>query len=814
MSYLIGLFLGNYLYFPTRPTLIGIATLLLIFLVAILRQWKWLSIALFPTIFILIGGLFINLYTHPSFPKNHISNFLKDDYLNVQGSLYKPPKLLEDRSRFYVNAERVYLNEGHVNVNGKLLLTIGDTGINLKYGDRIRFICKLYRPRNFNNPGGFDYSRYLAFQGISATGYLKSSGEIVKMAEGDGNFFRKAIEGLREKIRRFIDEETELPNRYIIKALLLGEKGEIPRKRREDFTAAGVAHILAISGLHLGFIALVAFAVFRGILRYSERLMLAFDINKVSAVLTVFPVLFYAYIAGFSVSTFRATIMIMTFLTAIIIDRQRDLYNTLAVAALIISVISPTAIFDVSFQLSFVSVLVILFLIPRFLYYLSLIPGLPAKSTPSATKKTGRYIGFLALVSIAATLGTGPIVAYHFNRVAPLGFISNIVIVPMVGFLIIPLSLLVALTIFVSPSLASLFLGLDSIIAGSLVDLVGLFAHLPSVSFWVTTPTILEIILFYLFIAALFNIKRLKRVGWITLVLLLFIGADYFYWHYANNLDPDFHVTFLSVGQGDSAVVEFPGGKRMLIDGGGFYNDSFDTGRNIIAPFLWKKKIKRIDYLILSHPHPDHLNGLRFIARNFNVREIWASGQGINLESYNELMDIIEDRGIKKVKMDVNTPTRYINGVRVDIYNPPVPLFREQEIGLHQSLNNNSLVVKLTFKGVSFLFTGDIHEEAENILVEFGDRLKSTVLKVPHHGSSTSSTKGFLARVQPSYAVFSVGYKNRFGFPKKEVVERYRDLGCKIYQTDRDGAIAMVTDGEELRVKSSSPLGKRYAWQR
>ncbi|PIQ45648.1 MAG: DNA internalization-related competence protein ComEC/Rec2 [Deltaproteobacteria bacterium CG12_big_fil_rev_8_21_14_0_65_43_10] len=802
ISYLLGLLLGNYLYLSAKPTLTLIAALLLIFLGAILLNWKGLGIILFPVVFVLIGSLMMNLHTFPSIPHNHISKLLKDEGINVQGSLYEPPKLLLDRSRLYINAERVYSKRCYTKVTGKILLTIGGSGSDLKYGDRVRFICKLHRARNFGNPGGFDYSRHLALQGIFVTGYLKSSMEIIRIGEGESNYFWKTIEGFREKIRNFIDKEPKLPNRAIIKALLLGETGEIPEETRDNFTVTGLAHILAISGLHMAFIALVASIIIRGILRYSERLILALDINKVAAILTIFPVLFYGFIAGLGVSTLRATIMIVTFLIAIVIDRQRDLYNTLSTAAFIITVISPASIFDVSFQLSFVSVLAILYLTPKFLHYLSLVQGLPAKFTPSVTKVIGRYTGSLVLVSITATMGTAPIVAYHFNRVALLGFIPNIVIVPLVGFIIVPLCLLIAIMIFISPSLAPIFLRLDSVIAGFAVDMVRLFTHLPGVSFWVTTPTLLEITLFYLFIVFLFNVNRLKMARYIALVLLAIIIGDYSYWYYTKNFNRNLRVTFLSVGQGDSALIEFPKGKRMIIDGGGGgYNDSYDTGRHILAPFLWKEKIERVDYLLLSHPHPDHLNGLRFIAKNFEVKEIWTNGQSTDMESYLELMEIVNREGIKKVTVNVETLPKYINGVRVDIYNPPVQLFQGEGMNIKSSFNNNSVVVKLRFKEVSLLFTGDVEEEAEKKLVQLGSRLESTVIKVPHHGSLRSNTEEFLGKVHPSYAVFSVGYKNRFGFPKMQVLERYRDLDSRTYRTDTDGAITMVTDGVSFRVE-------------
>ncbi|MFH2013328.1 MAG: DNA internalization-related competence protein ComEC/Rec2 [Pseudomonadota bacterium] len=800
ISYLLGLLLGNYICLPAKLTLIVITALMLIFLVAILLKWRTLSIIFSPVIFTLVGSLMMNLYTFPLIPHNHISKQLRDESINLQGTLYEPPELLEDRSRLYIDAERIYNKNEYIKVVGKILLTVGDTETGLNYGDRVRFICKSRRPRNFNNPGNYNYSKYLALQGIFATGYLKNSGEVIRIGEGDSNYFRKTIEGVREKIRNFIDKEPALTNREIIKALLLGEKGEISEETRDKFTVTGLAHILAISGLHMAFIALVASFFIRWILGYSEKLMLALNINKVAAILTIFPVIFYGFIAGFGISTLRATIMIVTFLMAIVIDRQRDLYNTIAIAAFIITIISPTSIFDVSFQLSFVAVLAILYLSPRILHYLSSIPHFPAKFNSSMTMMICKYTGLLTLVSITATLGTGPIVAYYFNRITLLGLISNIVIVPIVGFVIVPLCLLVAIMIFIAPPLASILLNLGSFITDFVINIVELLSNVPGISLWVSTPTLFEIVLFYLFIVFLFNINRLKRSWCIPLILFLLIVGDYSYWYYAKNFNRNLRITFISVGQGDSALIEFPNGKRMLIDGGGGYNDIYDTGRNIVAPFLWKEKIKRVDYLLLSHPHPDHLNGLRFIAKNFNVKEIWTNGQSVDIESYFQLMKLVEHKRIKNIQVNTKTVPKYINGVKVEIFNPPSQLFRGQSRNLQSSINNNSIVAKLTFKGVSFLFTGDIENKAERKLVQLASKLESMVIKVPHHGSLMSNTKEFLNEVNPSFAVFSVGYKNRFGFPNKIVLDRYKDLGIKIYRTDLDGAITMVTDGLILKV--------------
>jgi competence protein ComEC len=240
--------------------------------------------------------------------------------------------------------------------------------------------------------------------------------------------------------------------------------------------------------------------------------------------------------------------------------------------------------------------------------------------------------------------------------------------------------------VFILPSLAALLIDLESAIIGFIVYIVNFFSQIPGSSFWVSTPTVIEICLFYLFVVFIFNTKRYKTPRYIAAVLLVLILSDFLYWNYTKKFNSNLQVTFLSVGQGDCAVIELPKGKRMIIDGGGFYNDSYDTGKNILAPFLWKKKIKRIDYLILSHPHPDHLGGLRFIAKNFKVKEIWTNGQSADVKSYDELMGIIDDKGIKEIVMNFQTRSQDINGVRVDIYSPKVPLFYGKAFNLHSTM--------------------------------------------------------------------------------------------------------------------------------
>jgi competence protein ComEC len=274
---------------------------------------------------------------------------------------------------------------------------------------------------------------------------------------------------------------------------------------------------------------------------------------------------------------------------------------------------------------------------------------------------------------------------------------------------------------------------------------------------------------------------------------------DLSYWGLRGYTMKGLEATFLDVGQGDCTLVEFPQGKRMLIDGGGLYGD-FDVGENVVAPFLWKRRILKVDYLVLSHPEPDHYKGLTFIARYFHPTEFWHNGMTSPASTYEELLNVIKDKGITMVKVEDGF-ARSIGEARVEALHP-VEGWRAEVQSKRGWANNNSLVLRIAFGDHSLLFTGDIEKEAESRLLRDDKRLGAQVLKVPHHGSKTSSTYYFVKEVSPQYAVFPLGYKNIFHFPSKRVVERYEGLGCQVLRTDLDGAITVTSDGKQLQIRT------------
>ena len=796
--YILGLAMGEYLTIPRAVSSIGIVALISLSLVFTLRNWPALRTVAILGLFWLLGIVLIHLYLRPHFPPNHMFHYAGKERVNVEGLLYRRPIPSPRRTKLYLRVEKIHLADGFIRARGNVLISVKEYRGDLRYGDRIRFIARLSHPRNFNNPGGFDYRQFLACKGIWVTGYLKKDAGIATIARGKGNPFLQLIEAWRDRIRAILDGAVPAQSRAIMKALILGEREEISKGIKEEFIAAGVAHVIAISGLHMGIIALVIFYLVKWALRWSETLTLALNIHKLAAALTIPPLVLYTFIAGARIPTIRAAIMILIYLISILLDRQRNLYNTLALAALVILLVSPPSLFDVSFQLSFTAVLAILYLFPRFSEFIPKPHPLLLRE-PSPCRTFLGHLRDFAFVSLAAMVGTWPLVGHYFNRISVVGFLSNLIVVPLIG-LIVPLGLVTSLVALIWLPASSLLATLTSAVSFLVLKAVGLFASIPHASHYVVRPNLFEIGLCYLVILHLANIRRTKRLGAISILLVLAIAGDVSYWYARAHLTNSLRVTFIDVGQGDSILIEFPRGKRMLVDGGGFFDDSFDVGRNVVAPVLWAKKIRTLHYLVLTHPHPDHLNGLRFIANSFRVGEYWGNGQQVTSEPYLDLMEIVGRKKIRRITVHEASPPRRISGVKVEVLNPLRSGMMDGKDPWSQT-NNRSIVLKLAYKNRRFLLTGDIEEEAEAGLVQSGRDLRADVLKVPHHGSQTSSTTKFLEAVTPSYAVFTVGFRNIFNLPNRKVLNRYEDLGCRIWRTDRDGAVMIETDGEKFTVK-------------
>jgi len=425
---------------------------------------------------------------------------------------------------------------------------------------------------------------------------------------------------------------------------------------------------------------------------------------------------------------------------------------------------------------------------------------IPVPKEPSWRQRLWAYLRVSLAVTAVAILGTAPFVALHFNRISLVGFLTNLVFVPWVGFLIVPLSLLASFLSFFAYPLAALLIQVNDFMTVVLLKAVALSASVPYASLFLSTPTVFEIILFYSLLLMAVYLRKGKTVRYLFLGCCMALVLNLAFWSTQQWFQKKLVITFIDVGHGDSILIEFPKGKRMLIDGGGLREDRFDIGKNVIAPFLWKKKIRKIDLLVLTHPDPDHFKGLNFIASHFSIGHFWDNGFRGNSEAYLRLEETLLKRKVERFSLDDQTSPQMIHGVEISFLNPPVMKKSDGSSHHPSDLNNQSLVMRLQMKGTTILLTGDIEQEAEYRMINKGVPLKADVIKIPHHGSASSSTQAFLEKVQPRYAILSVGGQNLGRLPHSEVLRRYEQLGTVIFRTDEHGAVTFMTDGERIEI--------------
>jgi competence protein ComEC len=524
------------------------------------------------------------------------------------------------------------------------------------------------------------------------------------------------------------------------------------------------------------------------------------------AALAAFPVaLAYGLLTGMALPALRATLMLAVFTLALVVQREKDLCNSLLLAALLILSIYPEALFAASFQLSFIGVASLILILP--------VVPLPHRLLPQdgeherLPRLVRRFYQFIC-GSLVIFLFTAPVVLYHFHRLTTLGIPSNLLAVPVVAFLVLPAGLLAVFLLPLSLSLAGFFLTLGSLGLNLVIALSAKLGSLTWATFWPGSPRAWQVALVYLLLVLPWaRIRRWWCFSLMAVCSLILITS----WSIPNlfrSTKSLLRVTFLDVSQGNSAVVELLGDSIMLIDGGGFHSTSFDLGRYVLAPYLWHRRISRLDTMVLSHPHPDHYQGLAFVARHFPVKQFWHSNVSPKDPNIRSLIATLAAKKVVFMSPKELTLKQNINGVAVQVLHPPTDYPGSSRTLTDKEINNLSLVVRLEYKDVAFLFPGDIEKETEYELAKLPHLEPVDVLLVPHHGSRTSSTIPFLQRLKPQIAIFSVGFDNRFHLPAYKIRQRYDALGIRTYRTDRDGAITVTTDGHKIEVETFIKEGK------
>jgi competence protein ComEC len=672
---------------------------------------------------------------------------------------------------------------------GRTILVVDAPGIGLvrlsvrsglpkvRYGDVVAAPTTLRRPRNFENPGRFDLVGHLARRGITLVGSVWQPAQLVRRSRPTIGL-RTRIERWRARIARTIARTVPSDEGAVLTALVVGDDDGVGDSLRTAFTRAGVVHVLSVSGLHVGLVAVAAFGLARWLLGRSRRLLLAVDVARLAGAASVVPVAIYCALAGLEIATLRSGAMVTAAVLALLLGRRADVLRTLAVAALVLSLVWPGAPREIAFQLSFASVLSIVVGTRRL-----------ASGVEGGWRQTVRAG---AVVSPVAMLGTAPLTAFWFQQLSPMSLVANPLAIPLFGSVVVVLGLMGAC---VEPWSTTSAEWLFRIAGLSLRPGLRMVRWLGSVG-WaavdVPSPTLVELALLYGVLAA--AVWWPRRGAAVALALLVAASAvDVAWWARARFASGVLRLTVLDVGQGDGSVVELPDGRVLVVDAGGFAGSDFDTGSAIVSPFLATRKIATIDALVMTHAHPDHSGGLASLLWR-RPRELWWNGEpGAGLEWF-RLAGAMAASGVPIRTLGAGDTV----GDGVTVVHPP-------HGWPSPSLNDGSLVLRVRHGDVAFLLTGDAEAAAEAQMLSGGAALDAVAVKVPHHGSRTSSGPRFVAAVSPRIAVISVGADNRYRLPNADVGTRYRARGVCVLRTDRCGAVTLETDGRALRVWSMRP---------
>jgi competence protein ComEC len=674
----------------------------------------------------------------------------------------------------------------------RLRLTWRDPDRDLHRGLQIRTRTQVYAPSGTLNPRAFDYAAYLDAQGVDAVGSVSGAGAIEVLDPASRSIlplFSSVIEEWRSRVRTAA-ESLPQPGRGLFLSLTIGEQGFLGPEVREWFMTTGTVHILSISGSHLGLIALLSFALVRkACLLLPSMLLLSLSrwltASRLAALLTLCPVFAYTALAGAETATIRSSIMIAVGLWTIWLGAPRYLLPALAAAAGLTLLVHPPALYDISFQLSYVSVWVLALAIQWEVHTDELL-----QQEDSSQERTISWLLESMRLTGWVTLATLPLVACYFNQVSWMGLFANLLTVPFVGFILLPISLLAAAWVIVTHDTLLPLASLIDALEQGLIGATHALAALPGAEWFVAAPTLPMMALFYLLGWALLTDRPAHSSSLVRGAMVTGLCCILLWWLWSPrpfSRDEQVRVTFLDVGQGDSAVIELPRGEVILIDGGATY-ERFDMGRSVVAPFLWNRGIRRIDHVVGTHPQLDHVGGLAWILAHFQVGNFWTNGVTRNEEFWRKIERAVEQQSLQAKAAEEGQQMFEGGGCRMAVLNP-LPRADSAATGKKESLNNLSVAIELTCGDQRMLFTGDLEREALARLTHSVIPGHITLVKVPHHGARSSLERDWLDRIRPDIAVVSAGRRNPYGHPAEEVLTAYRSVDAQVWRTDQDGAI-------------------------
>ena len=804
---------------------LGALLLLLVGAVLIKKEHKMAWACLWMSLILLGAGRY---YLAINIEENNIIK-LAGQQVKLQGKLAEPPNVTRDEKgklhlQYVVEVEKAwqgskYGKAGQV-MQGKLLVYGGEEslkkspqqgknkatdleddtavesieGIYGQVGDGIQLVGTISEFHDYGNPGRMNTVMSNKAKGICGRAMISKYSLVIEPRQ------EKSLARLAEQVRKqyeaYMAQAMPKQDAAAIFAMLFGGYQGIRPELLEAFTITGIVHILSVSGSHITLMAGTANIVGR-FLHMSPR---------ATAVLATGVILFYSLLAGAIPPVIRSALMGILTLLALTAGRERDAQHILGLVALGLLLYSPLWLFDISFQLSFGATAGLLYLAP------------PLRER--LRKKLPIFVADSLAVTIGAQLSVLPIIAWYFNVLSLSSLLANLVIAPIVEWIIVA-GLLAGLLASLLPLAGKVVFLLASVVLGLVYELSRWVAALSGSQIYMPTFSWWGGMLYYMGLGWLVigdeHRKRLMPCvgskyllamgqklrdskGWQAISLLGMLAVVFYCWQMGCN-NKEMQVHFIDVGQGDSALVITPHGRAFMVDTGGVREGSYDIGSRVDVPYLLHYGVEKLDYIFLTHAHDDHAGGVKGILTKIPVGAIGIGHEGAG--DYLQAFGTGELGKIKKLLVPLQEGSSIeLDGVRIDMLYSPESR-KVQESQLQATGNEFSNLIRVSYGEASFLFTGDLIVEQEQQVLANGTNVASTVLKVGHHGSRTSSSQEFLTAVNPGWAVISCGYNNSFCHPHKEILNRLTSCTkAKILRTDQQGAIVFRTDGKSIKVES------------
>lgn len=701
-------------------------------------------------IFFAVGAL--RFFAVDTLPASDISKF-EGQTIRITGTIRDEPQVKTmanglTQQRFIVEVETAGKNFA----SGGLVVSSYGEPQPARIGDKISAEGKIKFITGYKNPGQIDTATRMKSDGITARMSAGKTGATIEPVEGGAwTKFLRLVAEIRQHYRASMEKVMSNEDAAAIFAMLFGGYAGLNEELVDDFATTGIIHILSVSGSHMSLLA-AATAYFCLLLKFPRWATVALGFFVIGT---------YTLLSGMLPQVIRSACMgALVFLgTALQVEALGA--RMLAFTAIGMLIVSPLLIFDVSFQLSYTSTAGLMYL---------------SKDLRRKMLELPNWFTLPAAMTLSAQIASLPVVIWYFNRISLSSILANVFVMPLLEFVIVG-GLLGGLVALVLPPLGKTFFVLEALIFSTGAELNHLIAKIPLSAVQVPTLGIAA--------GAVYYLALIFRRAEILLLLVLVLAVNFF------KAGGELEVNFVDVGQGDCAVVLTPHRKCLIFDTGGVREKTFDVGGRVVIPYLWHENIRAVDTIFLTHVHEDHSGGAGSIIRKMPVREIVTAGEG--KAEYAAVFGIAQEK-LNNLREGHTGEVFEIDGVEVEILYAP-------RVGTGNEISN---VYRISYGGVSFLITGDLVTEIEADMLRAGIGVESTVLKVGHHGSKTSSSEEFLRAVQPKVAVICVGYGNNFGHPRAEVLEKLEKVGAKIYRTDIDGMIKFKTDGRKLSVKTFS----------